>query len=317
MILNINYPVINLSTHHKNWIIEAIFRESAEAFSKNIRWNYFVTIKKSYLSNPKYIYNRFSIKNGTVNVFSHHTVFIENVKIAQRLRKPRIYFTHFDEIPKWSKDLIERFNSSDRFFVQNSEMKEILKNLGLIEEKIFFAPGAIDRLKFYPAKVFSEINREYVLVSAHLKPRKNPLLIYQVIKEMRDTFFIIHGKEWDLFPKDISKLKNVRCIDFQFEKQPKLMRNATVYLSLSKVEGGPIPLMEALASGTPVVSTNTGFASDLINSDRGIVLEKMPSLDEVIQAIERAKILKEKVFNKDLLNGQFTWNDLGEVFYGN
>jgi glycosyltransferase involved in cell wall biosynthesis len=93
------------------------------------------------------------------------------------------------------------------------------------------------------------------------------------------------------------------------------MRKASTYLSLAHNEGGPIPLMEALASGTPVVATSTGFSPDLINSSNGVLIPKSPDLSETREAILYAMSLKPMVEQADLLEGKYDWKDLGNLLY--
>ena len=93
------------------------------------------------------------------------------------------------------------------------------------------------------------------------------------------------------------------------------MREASVLLSLASNEGGPFPVIEALASGTPVVATPTGFCSDLICEGKGFLLSPIPSCKDVQSAIEKAIELKNSVATQDLLNGKLSWEDLGSILY--
>ena len=93
------------------------------------------------------------------------------------------------------------------------------------------------------------------------------------------------------------------------------MRDASAYLMISTLEGGPISVLESLASGTPVVASNVGFCSDYINSDNGWLLNDSSDINEIENALNYAMNLKGKVFKDDLLNGRFTWVELGKLLF--
>ena len=93
------------------------------------------------------------------------------------------------------------------------------------------------------------------------------------------------------------------------------MRNASVYLSLSKLEGGPYSTVEAMASGTPVVVTSTGWNPEIVNNSNGILLPLEVNVSQVVSAIETTIRLKEKVRGFDLIEGKFSWEQLGRSIY--
>ena len=93
------------------------------------------------------------------------------------------------------------------------------------------------------------------------------------------------------------------------------MRNATVYLSLSKLEGGPYTTVESMASGTPVVVTSTGWNPEIVNDSNGILVPIEVNINQVIAAIKTTMLLKEKVRGFDLIEGKFSWEQLGRSIY--
>jgi glycosyltransferase involved in cell wall biosynthesis len=93
------------------------------------------------------------------------------------------------------------------------------------------------------------------------------------------------------------------------------MRKARVHLVLSLVEGGPMSVLEALASGTPCVTTDVGFCKEIINSNLGVVLKKEPTVVEIRSAIDSAWLMKEQIYSYDLLKGDFTWERFGADLY--
>ena len=133
---------------------------------------------------------------------------------------------------------------------------------------------------------------------------------------MPETNFVIHGQNWEIFPPEIlNGLPNLKRVDFELQEQPGLMRQASLYASLAVVEGGPYPVLEALASGTPVVATDTGFCAEFINDTNGILLPNPVEVSQVQESIREGLKLKESVWNQDLLQGKWQWEDLGNLIF--
>jgi len=93
------------------------------------------------------------------------------------------------------------------------------------------------------------------------------------------------------------------------------MRNASALLSLSINEGGPFPVLEALASGTPVVSSDTGFVREVISNTNGVLLLKNPALSEITQALIYCIDLKSQKYNRSLLEEDHTWPSFSRKLY--
>jgi glycosyltransferase involved in cell wall biosynthesis len=61
-------------------------------------------------------------------------------------------------------------------------------------------------------------------------------------------------------------------------------------MSLSSLEGGPLPVIEALMSGCSVVATNTGFAQDLAEIFPNVyVIPTTSTVLQIIETLERAR----------------------------
>ena len=61
--------------------------------------------------------------------------------------------------------------------------------------------------------------------------------------------------------------------------------NADIYIQLSKVEGMSNAILEAMSSGLPVITTNVGGASTLIENN-GFLIEKV-SVEAVITCVKQ------------------------------
>lgn len=308
--------VVHISNWHTKWIIGGIFREAAGASGLRPSWRVYPTSKKDFL-NPKVLKGEISPVVGDLNIYAHQdtyfSVFANNPEQLVSSRN-RVFFTHFNagQIPSSSQ--ISSLKYCERILVQNEFMENYLMSVGISKEVVVRAPGAVDREIFYPSNSRSEEN--FVLFSGDFKYRKNPGLIAEVICSMPNTDFVIHGQNWEIFPAEIlNGLPNLKRIDFKLKEQPALMRQASLYVSLAVVEGGPYPVLEALASGTPVVATDTGFCAEFINEANGILLPNPTEASQVRESIEEGLKLKESVWNQDLLQGKWQWKDLGNLIF--
>jgi glycosyltransferase involved in cell wall biosynthesis len=109
-----------------------------------------------------------------------------------------------------------------------------------------------------------------------------------VVDLLPDWKFMILGRDWEHFLKEKNLLSRPN-IEYQFFN--KVARNvamsrASVFLSLSRLEGGPIPLIESMSMGVIPVATDTGFARDIILEGwNGVVIPNPPTPMQVRDAI--------------------------------
>lgn len=93
-----------------------------------------------------------------------------------------------------------------------------------------------------------------------------------------------------------------------------------IFINLSKSEGIPVAIMEAIAYGIPIIATDVGGNSEIVNNDFGRLISANPTFDEIKHAIfeliyctdeEKIQIRKnalnyyENFFNSDLLRYEF------------
>lgn len=62
-----------------------------------------------------------------------------------------------------------------------------------------------------------------------------------------------------------------------------------LFINLSSSEGIPVTIMEAISYNIPVVATNVGGVSEIVNPETGILVSANPSIEEVVTAIYKAK----------------------------
>jgi glycosyltransferase involved in cell wall biosynthesis len=77
-----------------------------------------------------------------------------------------------------------------------------------------------------------------------------------------------------------------------------LSERIDIFLNLSRSEGLPVSIMEAMASGIPVMATDVGGTSEIVDNQNGWLLPSNPTAKTVTAALKGAMAdassLKEK-----------------------
>jgi glycosyltransferase involved in cell wall biosynthesis len=315
--MNQKVTVFMLSDY-KGWILEATVRESALACSLPINLVFIPNRKRNYLrikDLAKFFKNR--RPQGNCLFVNQNTYFkiIKDSIIEINPQQVNVFYTHYSEGEFTKSEQSKILGKCNKIFTYNSFDKIQLINSGIDEKKIEVVFGGINREIYFPQ--ITKKNKDYVLITGDCKERKCPSLIFEVISKMQKVNFIIHGRGWNEYCRkfNISKSNNLKILDFRLKRNPELIRNASAYLSLSKLEAGPYTAIEALASGTPVVVTSTGWNPEIVNDSNGILLPLEFKIEQVIKSLETAMLLKEKVRGLDLIEGKFTWKRLGQIIY--
>lgn len=114
--------------------------------------------------------------------------------------------------------------------------------------------------------------------------RKNPLAGIKAFKkafptEDKDVCFVIkigHPKEEtiNMIKEELKEYENIVLLTetLQFDEVFSLMSLCDVFLSLPRAEGFGLMIAEAMALGTPVITTNYSAQTEFINEERGMMV---------------------------------------------
>ena len=315
--------IVILEESYRNWILDATFTESAEAIG--------ISIEKFFYSTSKVNLQRyFDLKEiKELSKLESAKMWLATHRVLKKFggilpsdcflpKKSRVLITHLSDEDSDS-ELFYNLRDFEKILTYNNQIYDRLLNIGFERNQVQVIGGAVNRNVFYPLKKdnLTQWPKGFVLIAGDAKPRKRPQLVFEVISLLPDINFVIHGRDWQKYcPTNLLNSPNISFIDFEIVNQPSLMRSANLYLSLSEVEGGPFPTLEALASGTPVVVTNVGWNSEYVKNGTGLILERDATLDDITSAIKNSFALKETVMYKDLIPGEALWYQLGEKVYG-
>ena len=286
-----NQYVVHLPISFKGWIMEGIALDSAAAIGISPRFHFFAERKKDYLR-PEVLFGLFNFKKSKVHIFMHHRSFFKYANLV--IGRKHVFLTHFDFPDELSKIQWEGLASADRVITQNSKISSLIENNGVERKKILVGYGGVSRSEYFPMSKLG-VSVPYVLIVGECKPRKNPKFLEEIVLGLPNIDFVIHGNGWLNYIFVGKALpKNLEVYEFEKSKNSKLMREASALLSVATNEGGPFPVLEALASGTPVVATPTGFCPELVSEGRGCLLTPNPDINEVQEAISAGNITFKK-----------------------
>lgn len=130
-----------------------------------------------------------------------------------------------------------------------------------------------------------------VVLASNYSARKGIEKLLPVVSRLKEFKFIGLGRNWERSPIYTLLLEqdNFSFFEFNLESRNHWFSRAEIFLSLSSLEGGPVPLLEALSAGTYPVVTDTGFCRDFIGDRRqGVIMDINPTIDEIVNSIQLA-----------------------------
>jgi glycosyltransferase involved in cell wall biosynthesis len=187
-----------------------------------------------------------------------------------------------------------------------------------------FIPWAIDHTIFntkpivtdsLPCKFNRENNQKYILSlgkSTEFKGLKDLFAALKYVKFKRPDLnftLILYGNE--PFLQGESPVNTIYIYRPSDKELVYLYQNADVVITPSWYESFPLPPLEAMACGTPVITTMYGVEDYAINNYNSIVIpprdiKKMAS--SIIEVLENESLKERLKKNGPLTAKKFTWN---------
>jgi glycosyltransferase involved in cell wall biosynthesis len=200
----------------------------------------------------------------------------------------------------------------DRVFV-NSRFtgSEVVELLGVPERRVVVAYPGIDP-RFRPDGERADLGGPYVLGVSTLEPRKNlPALVaaFGVLRQRRpELTLVLAGLEgWEERPL---AAEGVRLLGFVSDEElARFYRGASAFAYPSRFEGFGIPIVEALASGTPAVVSSH---PSLDEASGDAALRADPDDPEAFAAALEAALDSPRGMGVEHA-ARFTWRACGEA----
>ena len=224
-------------------------------------------------------------------------------------------------------------SKSEKILVPSVYVKDLLVNEWSVkEDKIVVTPEAVDDRIFRVEKKMTTkkiktvlnkflIKRQYIFYVGNAHPHKNVeglIKAFLKLKEKQDDLFLVLSGGDHYFWQRIKKEYNQKDIIYtgfiSDEELTALYKNAKVFVMPSYEEGFGIPLLEAMAVGCPVVSSNVGSLME-VGGEAAIYFNPSDQMD-IVNKI--SQVLNDEILKKSLIEkGQkrvklFSWDKLAQ-----
>lgn len=158
-------------------------------------------------------------------------------------------------------------------------------------------------------------DRKILLCVSYYSDMKNQLMALKAFEriEQDKSVLVFIGNQLNDYAERVKKhieksdrLKNVKVLaGISFEEINAAYCVADIFVCPSKVEVLPLMLLEAMASGTPFISTNVGAASELPG---GVIIENEIEMSKAMSELLLDKSMRQELSKKGLEAVRNTYN---------
>jgi len=190
----------------------------------------------------------------------------------------------------------------DRVQVTHAEMHELVVGAGVPAERVFRIPIGVDLEHFTLAPerarsefVIGSFLKDGVGMGEGLEPKllKGPDTFVAVVARLYESIpnlsVLLTGPARGYVRRELERL-GVPCRHLLVDSRAELGRayhGVDVCLVTSRQEGGPKAVLEAMATGAPLVTTRVGQATELVVDGQNGLLADVEDIDALVAAVER------------------------------
>lgn len=192
-------------------------------------------------------------------------------------------------------------NANHVITISNAMREDIHHYFNIPQEKISVVHHGINLEWRTPIKNSAEVLKKYqlekpfLLVVGTISPKKNCLRIMQAFSQLPETLqkevqlLVVGKKGWEC-DKEIATLNQMQAAGqakwleyVSFEELRSLYQSSLALIFPSLNEGFGLPIIEAFASNTPVLTSNIGATAE-IAGNAGLLIDPL-NIDEIIQGM--------------------------------
>ena len=253
------------------------------------------------------------------------------------------YLVHPEFFPKYNrvkkvliKGLMGRTIKNSRYVISVSKTtKRDLQNIFHVpDEKILVIYEGVDRIfykrlgeeKIQAILAKHNINRPYILFVGEKRPHKNIDVLIKAFAELskmvnNEFMLVIVGKKYADYqiPEQITEELGLHDLvvfinGMNDEELRACYQAAEIFMTLSKYEGFGLPVLEAMASGTPVVAAANASLPEIVG-DAGVLVdtENSEMIARTLRNILRNKEKREYLVDLGLRRArEFNWQRCAE-----
>jgi glycosyltransferase involved in cell wall biosynthesis len=206
---------------------------------------------------------------------------------------------------RYSRLVVPRVARAARIVIAVSEFtrRELIGLLRVPDERIRVIPNGVSEI-FVPNGRAAE--GDYVLAVGTLEPRKNLGAAQQAARRLGVELRVVGSKGWGDVAVDgwLGRVSD--------ERLAELYRGARCLVYPSLYEGFGIPVLEAMACGTPVVTSAAGATEETAGQAAVLVDARDPS--SIAAGIEEAESRRDELVRLGLERAKvFSWDRVAEA----
>ena len=291
--------VFFVSSSAAGWVLEALCKDLIAKLSDNYKG---VLVYDKELVGEIYDYTlRNSLK---FKVFCIHPSLFKKLPQSIPQENYVVFYTHYRQ-GLIDNTLVKNLNHSSGLLCQSVQDIPMLVTAGINRSKITHFPMGYCSDTFKNEVSWKSRNIDFVFsmryvpfsMNEHYNLRKNYDFALRLAEILRDKGYTVLfvGKDWEKCQAKIN-YKSVK-----YEDYPNVYQNCKVLLMPSLVEGGPLCIPEALASGCKVISSPTGHGLDY-DLKQIVLIESIlndSNLDKWV--VQGCSMLEEEIPSSDYL----------------
>jgi glycosyltransferase involved in cell wall biosynthesis len=298
---------------NRNWILGNWIKEVKLRHPHDFKLWWIPSIYAGKRKLEKYI--RFPIPKAKAYFFSYPTIFRFYLEKNPKkfIDNSLILYPHNEPEMGSVMEQVDLLNNAHKVYFYCEQDAENLALNGLKKEKIVIANCAVDNDCVLDNKEIRE--QKTIILASKFGPRKGAELLPGIVKRLPDWNFIVMGRGWGNFLKQekLLNVPNFTYVQFNKKNRSKYFSKAKIFLSLSNLEGGPVPLIESMALGVIPISTSTGFAPEFIkDGTNGYLLPLLPDSDFIVSKIISVNKLSE---SPEFSVAHLTWDRITRLTY--
>lgn len=217
--------------------------------------------------------------------------------IRYRCTKNTLSFSIFHFVERWLHSFLKLYSNHVDFFICPSKFTlNLHAKYGLPKNKLIYIPHFIDTEEFTPNYDVGD----YILYVGRLTHEKGLLTLFKAMKGLDIMLKVVGtGPMWDVCKKYLADnaIKNVEMIGFVSpENLNEIYQKAAFLIVPSEwYEVFGLIILEAYASGKPVIGSNIGAISELIQDGETGLLYTPADADDLKEKI------RYLIFNPELI----------------
>lgn len=278
-----------ISEYNRGWVLETICKRVESHYPGSTCWAW--TRKNRSFTGDMPDSKRYW--------FSHFQLLLTCLKQFPWMKERELYvwYTHpsKEEIPLC--DLVDALNLCHRVIFTCSLHRDEMLRYGVRPEvaKVVLGGAEPDRFRGHVRG-----GGKVGFCSAYY-PRKSPEIILELVRRMPHREFLLIGPQadgmrtkermWTNYPRfaELCGMPNLQYVEAAYSDYPKYYAQMDVFVMPSRLEGGPIPLLEAMMCNAVPVSSRTGFAPDLIEDEKnGFLFNVEEPVEAIVERVDKA-----------------------------